>query len=52
VTVAVVMFQGQWSSEWGKIMAGAILGALPIITLFTLLHRRFVAGLAGTGLKG
>lgn len=52
VTVAVVMFQGQWSAEWGKIMASAILGALPIIALFTLLHRKFVAGLAGTGLKG
>jgi len=52
VTVAVVMFQGQWTAEWGKIMAGAILGALPILVLFTLLHRKFIAGLAATGLKG
>jgi len=52
VTVAVVMFQGQWSAQWGKIMASAILAALPILVLFTLLHRKFVAGLAGTGLKG
>jgi len=52
VTVAVVMFQGQWSTEWGKVMASAILGALPILVLFALLHRRLVTGLAGTGLKG
>ncbi len=52
VTVAVVMFQGQWSTEWGKVMASAILGALPILVLFTVLHRRLVTGLAGTGLKG
>lgn len=52
VTVAVVMFQGQWSTEWGKIMASAILGVIPILVLFAVLHRRFVTGLAGTGLKG
>jgi len=52
VTVAVVMFQGQWTADWGKIMASAILGALPILVLFAVLHRRLVAGLAGTGLKG
>lgn len=52
VSVAIVMFQGKWSAEWNKIMASATMGVFPIIVLFTLLHRRFVAGLASAGLKG
>lgn len=52
ITVAVAMFQGQWTTEWGRIMASAILGALPILVLFAVLHRRLVSGLAATGIKG
>lgn len=52
ITVAVAMFQGQWTTEWGMIMASAILGALPILVLFALLHRKLVSGLAATGIKG
>ena len=52
VTVALAMFRGRWSAAWGPMMAAAISGALPIIALFALLHRRFIAGLARTGLKG
>jgi len=51
VTVRLGMLMGQWSAAWELIMASSILGALPVIILFALLHRRFIAGLAGTGLK-
>jgi len=52
VTVAIAMLRGKWSAAWEVIMAASILGALPIGILFAILHRRFIAGLAGTGLKG
>lgn len=52
VTVRLGMLMGRWSAAWELIMASAIAGALPIALLFALLHRRFIAGLAGTGLKG
>ncbi len=52
VTVRLGMLMGRWSAAWELIMASAILGALPVALLFAFLHRRFIAGLAGTGLKG
>ena len=52
VTVALAMLRGKWSAQWEIIMAASLLGALPIAILFAILHRRFIAGLAGTGLKG
>jgi raffinose/stachyose/melibiose transport system permease protein len=52
VTVALAMAQGKWSVHWEMMMAGALLGALPIIILFSFLHRGFIEGLASTGLKG
>ncbi len=52
VTVRLGMLMGKWSAAWELIMASAITGALPIAILFALLHRRFIEGLASTGLKG
>ncbi|MEN3187075.1 MAG: carbohydrate ABC transporter permease [Atribacterota bacterium] len=52
VTVRLGMLMGKWSAAWELIMASALMGALPIVVLFAFLHRKFIAGLAGTGLKG
>lgn len=52
VTVSMAMLEGKWSSSWEIIMAASILASLPIIILFIFSHRKFVEGLAGTGLKG
>ena len=38
-------------NEWGPIMAGAVLVALPVIPLLLVAHRRLVDGLTG-GVKG
>jgi multiple sugar transport system permease protein len=32
-------------------MASAVLGALPLLTVFLFFQRRIVEGIAGTGLK-
>lgn len=53
-TAIVAFFQlsGQYSSDWGVIMAAAAIIVLPIVTLFILLQRRFIEGMAGGSVKG
>ncbi|ADO41678.1 carbohydrate ABC transporter permease [Ketogulonicigenium vulgare] len=53
-TAIVAFFQlsGQYSSDWGVIMAAAALIVLPVVILFVLLQRRFIEGMAGGSVKG
>lgn len=50
--VAFYQLSGQYSSDWGVIMAAAAIIVLPIVTLFILLQRRFIEGMAGGSVKG
>lgn len=50
--VAFFMLSGQYSSDWGEIMAAALMIVLPVIVLFVLLQRRFIEGMAGGSVKG
>jgi multiple sugar transport system permease protein len=52
LTQALTFLTGQYSSEWGEIMAGTILMSLPMIILFMIGQRFFVRGITFTGLKG
>lgn len=47
----LALFKGQHSTDYGLLMAGAILALLPMIVAFVLVQRRFIAGIATTGLK-
>jgi raffinose/stachyose/melibiose transport system permease protein len=52
---AVVRFStlgGQYSSDWGEIMAAAILIVAPAVGLFLLMQRRFIQGMAAGSVKG
>ena len=46
------MFIGQYSSEYGLIMAGSVLSLIPVIIVFLCLQKYFVEGVANTGVKG
>lgn len=51
--VAVALYAvGQNSTDYGLLMAGAVVTVLPMIALFIALQRYFVQGIAVTGLKG
>ena len=50
--VALAMFQGQYSTQWGQVMATACCSFMPVLLLFILLQKYFVQGIALTGLKG
>lgn len=52
IQLGLRMFIGQYSSEYGLIMAGSVLSLIPVIIVFLCLQKYFVEGVASTGLKG
>ena len=44
--------QSAYTSEYGLIMSGAVLVAIPVLILYMLLQRYIVQSIASTGLKG
>ncbi|MEZ0536819.1 carbohydrate ABC transporter permease [Caldicellulosiruptoraceae bacterium PP1] len=50
--VGLSLFQGKYVIEFGKMMAGATVSALPAIILFLFTQRFFVRGITMSGLKG
>ena len=46
------MFIGQYSSEYGLIMAASVVALIPVLIVFLALQKYFVQGIASSGLKG
>ncbi|MGV3550861.1 carbohydrate ABC transporter permease [Rhizobium sp.] len=54
-TTAVIAFyllSGQYSSDWGEIMAAALIIVVPVVALFVFMQKRFIEGMAGGSVKG
>jgi multiple sugar transport system permease protein len=50
--VALALFStGQNATDYGLLLAGAVLVIAPIVVLFVALQRYFVQGVAATGIK-
>lgn len=49
--IALRFLQNQYDGDYGGVMAGALLSCLPLLVLFVLLQRQFVAGLTRSGIK-
>lgn len=45
-------FIGQYSSEYGLLMAASVVSLVPVLIIFLALQRYFVEGVASTGIKG
>lgn len=52
IQLGLKMFIGQYSSEYGLIMAGSVLSLIPVLILFMFMQKYFVEGIASTGIKG
>ncbi|MDO4340580.1 MAG: carbohydrate ABC transporter permease [Eubacteriales bacterium] len=52
IQLGLRMFIGQYSSEYGLIMAGSIITLIPVVIVFLCLQKYFVEGVAATGVKG
>jgi len=40
-----LLAQGAYSIDWGHLMAGAVLSALPVVVAFLIFQRRIIGGL-------
>lgn len=52
LALGLASFQGQYTAQWGYLMAASTVVILPIILLFFFLQRYFVEGVTLTGVKG
>lgn len=50
--VALTEFAGEFTVDWGATMAASVVLALPLVIVFVLMQRYFVAGLTGGAVKG
>jgi len=50
--LGLALFQQQHRNTWDLIMAGSVLGALPLIIVFFVFQKQFVRGISLSGSKG
>jgi ABC-type glycerol-3-phosphate transport system permease component len=51
LTVGLALFQQQYSGQWPLMMAASLISVAPIILVFFLAQRHFIAGISMQGLK-
>ncbi|MEG0768027.1 MAG: carbohydrate ABC transporter permease, partial [Clostridia bacterium] len=51
VPVGIQQLMGQHSYEWNEMMAMSVLGCLPILILFLVFQRHFIAGMTAGSVK-
>ena len=47
----LALLRGAYTTDWNVLMAGGVLAALPMIVIFLVLQKRFIASIATSGLK-
>lgn len=52
LALGLAQFRGLYNSEWHLLMAASMLVVAPVLVLFLVAQRHFVAGIALTGIKG
>ena len=52
IQIGLQRFIGQYSSEYGLIMAGSVISLIPVLIVFLCLQKYFVEGIATSGVKG
>ncbi len=52
VPVGIQLLMGQHSFEWNQMMAMSVLGSLPVLILFLISQRYFIAGMSAGSVKG
>jgi len=52
IPLGIRMFLGQYSTEYGLVMASSVVSLVPVFIVFLFFQRFFVQGIATSGLKG
>jgi multiple sugar transport system permease protein len=50
--VGLAFYQGKQSIDWGHLMAGAGMSAIPVLILFAVFQRKIIAGFTAGAVKG
>ena len=50
--IAIQLFHGQNSTQWGLVFAASLIAILPVIVVYLIFQRHFVAGLTAGAVKG
>jgi multiple sugar transport system permease protein len=50
--IAIALFQGQHATSWGLVFAASVIAVVPVITVFAIFQRQFVAGVQAGAVKG
>lgn len=50
--VAMTVYQSEYLIDHGLVMAASVIVTLPIVLLYVVVQKQFIAGIASTGLKG
>ena len=51
-TVALASLQGQFNTDWPLLMTGSVLAIVPMLVVFALGNRSFIAGITSSGFGG
>jgi multiple sugar transport system permease protein len=52
VQVAMIYYQNEFQTNYGMVMAASFMVTLPIIVVFVLAQKHFIAGISSVGIKG
>lgn len=52
IQLGIKMFIGQYSTEYGLVMAVSVLALIPVLLIFLIGQKQFVQGVASSGIKG
>ncbi len=50
--LGLTVFQFRFTADYGKLMAGSVISAIPMLVIFLIMRRRIIENIALTGLKG
>jgi ABC-type glycerol-3-phosphate transport system permease component len=51
IQIGIMLFRGEFYTDWGKLMAASTIESIPIIILFIFIQKYFVSGLARGAIK-
>jgi alpha-1,4-digalacturonate transport system permease protein len=52
VQLGISQFTFQYQTLWPQLMAASVIAILPIVVIFVVFQRYFVAGVVASGVKG
>ncbi|MCE5344602.1 MAG: ABC transporter permease subunit, partial [Eubacteriales bacterium] len=52
LSVALNMFSGRYSTDYAGLFAATAIAILPVVTVYLIFQRRFIAGIASAAVKG